>query len=140
MKKVKLWSGLLTLFLSGVIIGGMAGWIVAEHRAVDTLVRGRPDVPGFIIGKLTRKLDLNESQKKRITEIVCRAHSELMELRKLHMPEKDQIIQRSLTAMKAELSPEQQKTLDALHEQMEKRREKRERAAHGEGGAADPCR
>ena len=140
MKKLKLWAGLVIIFLSGVMIGGMGAWMVAEHRAVDTLTRGRPDVPRFIIERLASKLDLDEGQKERVAEIVCRAHSELMEFRKLHKSEKDQIIQRSITSIKAELSPEQQKKLDILHARMEERRARRESWAQGRNGGAGPCR
>jgi hypothetical protein len=139
-KKLKLWSGLLVLFLSGIVIGAMGTWIIVENKAVDSLTRGRPDIPGIIIKKLTRELDLDETQKERITKIVCRAYQELLELRKRHAPEKKEILERSRSMIKAELSPEQQKKLDAFHERKEKHRARRGGGARGDDGDVDPCK
>ena len=136
MKKLRLWTGLLTLFLSGVLIGAMGVWMAGEHRIMDVLHRGKGDLPKIVIDELTRELDLSQAQKIRVTEIVCRAHGELMDLRRRTQPEKKQIIERSILEMKAELSPEQQKKLDALHREREERRANWERV---QGGTAVPC-
>jgi Spy/CpxP family protein refolding chaperone len=136
-KKLKLWTGLLALFLSGCFIGAMGAWMAGEYHIMNVLHHDRGDIPRIIIDKLTRELDLNESQKARITEIVCRTHAELMDLHRRTQPEREQILERSTLQMKAELSPEQQKKLDALHQEMEERRAKRKPGSKDESG--NPC-
>ncbi len=139
MKKFKLLAGLTTLFLSGVLIGAMGTWILAERKVMDPLVRGKSGVPGVIVEKLTRELDLDEGQKKRITDIVCESHQAVMELRRRMRPEMDAIFQESRTRMKEELSPEQQKKLDRFFERLEERRAGRDRSLGGKDRPKDPC-
>jgi hypothetical protein len=138
-KKLRLWTGLLTLFLSGVLIGAMGVWMAGEHRIMDVLHRGKGDLPRIVIEKLTRELDLSQAQKAVVTEIVCRAHGELMDLRRRAQPQKKEIIERSILEMKSELSPEQQKKLDALHREREERRAGWERVPGGKEDPGNPC-
>jgi len=115
-KKFKLWGGLLALFCSGVLLGVLASWRIAEDKAIENLTREQPRVPKSIMRKLDRELELSDTQRKRIEEIVCRTHGELLAFRDRIRPDRERIIQQSIDAMKAELSPEQQKKLDALRE------------------------
>ena len=139
MKKLKLWAGLLTLFLSGILIGAIGAWGIAEHRAMENLAERKADVPRIIMKKLTRELDLSQGQREKIEKIVCRTHQEIDALRKRHKPEKDQVIQRSIDMIKVELLPEQQKKLDAFHEKMKKRRAEWERGSRDRHGPPEPC-
>lgn len=127
MKTLKLWAGLLTLFFSGVVIGAIGTWGIAEHRAVENYAERKSNVPRIITKRLTRELDLNQNQRERIEKIVCRTHLEIQEIKMRHKPEKDQAIQQSIELIRAELLPEQQKKLDALHEKMTRQRAERER-------------
>ncbi|MGV8073002.1 MAG: hypothetical protein AB2L11_00345 [Syntrophobacteraceae bacterium] len=140
MKKVKLWAGLLILFISGVATGAVGSWVIAERHTMDMLSRGRFEFHRIVAKKLTRELGLDEVQRERITGILCQTHKEMRELRRRHRPEADQIMQRGIDSMKAGLSPEQQTKLDAFYER------ERGRWHHGGGPAAgkhrrerEPC-
>lgn len=129
MKDLKLWIGLLALFFSGVCVGGVGTWMIAEQRVIDTLTHERPPFQRAIMRKLTRELGLNESQREHVAKIVCRTQEELVALRERIRPEREEIMQRSRENMKTELSPEQQQRLDELHRKLEKHRSTK---GHGE--------
>lgn len=140
MKKVTLWVGLLTLFLSGMAIGGLGVWVVSERKAMDPVTRSRYNAPEIIVGRLTRELNLDESQQKKITEIVREAHEELKVLRQRIRPEMDEIVQKSRKRMMTELSPPQQKKLEAFFERLEEKRVRRYHENHGRDRPNAPCR
>ena len=139
MKKFKLWGGLFALFCSGVFLGLQVSWRIAEDKAIENLAREHPRVPKSIIRKLDRELELSDTQRKRIEEIVCRTHRELLAFRDRIKPDRERIIQQSIDAMKAELSPEQQNKLDALRERIKARRAQ-DKSGHKTGsGDKYPC-
>jgi hypothetical protein len=139
-KKFKLWSGLFALFCSGVLLGVQVSWRIAEDKAIENLTREHPRVPKSIIRKLDRELELSDTQRKRIEEIVCRTHRELLAFRDRIKPDRERIVQQSIDAMKAEISPEQQKKLDALRERRIKASQAQDKISHKESsGDKDPC-
>ncbi len=132
MKDLKLWLGLFALFLSGVCVGALGTWMIAEQRLMDSFSLERPAFHEAIMRKLTRGLDLNESQRREIGKIVCRTQEELRGLRDRTRPERDEIMRRSREAMKVELSPDQQAKLEKLHKKLEERRRHRKQRLRGE--------
>jgi len=139
-KKFKLWSGLFALFCSGVLLGVLASWRIAEDKAIENLTREQPRVPKSIMRKLDRELELSDTQRKRVEEIVCRTHRELLAFRDRIKPDRERIVQQSIDAMKAEISPEQQKKLDALRERRIKASQAQDKISHKESsGDKDPC-
>jgi hypothetical protein len=140
MKRFKLWAGLLTLFLSGIVIGAVGTWVVWEHETLGVLSGRGPNLEKIVLRKLDRDLKLSNTQKKRIETILCQTHTELQELRKRYRPEREQIIEQGAASMRAELSAEQQKRFDVLREKMKKRRARREAIFNGGTDApARPC-
>ena len=140
MKKLKLWSGLLTLFLSGVLLGGAATWVVWEHRALGFLSGHELKVEKLIMRKLNHHLGLNESQEAQIQTIVCRTFGQLVELRSRFRPEREQIIDQGAATIRAELSPEQQRKFDILVVKRKEIRAKREAGLEGSyGNKPGPC-
>ena len=139
MKKFKLWGGLFALFCSGVLLGVLASWRIAEDKAIENLTIEQPRVLKSIMRKLDRELELSDTQKKRVEEIVCRTHRELLVFRDLIRPDRERIIQQSIDAMKAELSPGQQNKLDALRERIKARRAQGKISQKKGSGDNDPC-
>ena len=139
MKKFKLWGGLFALFCSGVLLGVLASWRIAEDKAIENLTIEQPRVLKSIMRKLDRELELSDTQKKRVEEIVCRTHRELLVFRDLIRPDRERIIQQSIDAMKAELSPEQQKKLDALRERTKAHRSQGKMSRKDGSNEINPC-
>lgn len=141
MKKFKFWGGLLALFLSGVLTGSLGTWIIAERHGLRILEGPRPPFHRVIAKRLNRELNLGSDQRERIEQILCRSHLEMLELRKRHKPEIDEILARSITALKAELSPPQQEKFDVFVNREKAFRAEREKAFLGEiSSGNDPCR
>jgi hypothetical protein len=138
-KKLSLWGGLIALFCSGVLTGALATWRIAEYKAFENLTRDQPRVPGAIIRKLDQELGLSDTQRQRIEEIVCRTHRELSAFRDRIRPDREQIIQQSIDAMKAELSPEQQSRLDVLREKLKSNRAQGKMSRRGGSSGKGPC-
>jgi hypothetical protein len=140
MKKLKLWTGLLTLFLSGIVIGAAGTRIIWEREALGHLSVPGTGLEKVILRKLNRNLDLNAGQKKRIEAILCRTHTELIELRKRYRPEREQIIEQGAASIRAELTAAQQQKFDLLREKLKKARASKEASLNGgAGAAARPC-
>jgi len=138
-KKFKLWGGLLALFCSGVLMGAFASWRIAEYKAIEYLTWEKPRAHKSIMGKLDRELELSDIQRKRIEEIVCLTHRELLDFRDRIRPDRERIIQQSIDAMKAELSPEQQKKLDALRERTKAHRSQGKMSRKDGSNEINPC-
>jgi hypothetical protein len=138
-KKFKLWGGLLALFCSGVFMGALGTWRIAEYKTFEHFTRDRPRVPKLIMRKLDRELGLSDAQRQQVEQIVCQAHRELLAFRDQTRPDRERIIQQSIDAMKIELSPEQQKKLDELRERLKNRRSRAEIGQKGASGGNDPC-
>jgi hypothetical protein len=132
--RLKLWSGLLALFLSGIVIGASGAWVFLEGKTVSELAAPRPKLERFILKKLTRELNLTESQREEVERILCRTHSELIELRRHERPAKDEIIQSGMASIRTVLTPEQQEKLDALHDRMKERRHRRDQSREEQHG------
>ncbi len=132
MKDLKLWLGLFALFLSGVCVGALGSWMIAEQRVMDSFSLERPAFHQAVMRKLTRELGLNESQRQEIGKIMCRTQEELRALRDRTRPERDEIMRRSREAMKVELSPDQQTQLEKLHKKLQERRRHRQQRLLGE--------
>jgi hypothetical protein len=138
-KKFKLWSGLFALFCSGMLMGALVTWRIAEDKAIENLTREQPRVPKSIMRKLDRELELSDIQRKRIEEIVCLTHRELLAFRDRIRPDRERIIQQSVDAMKAELSPEQQIKLDALREKTKAHRAQGKMSHKDGSNEKNPC-
>ncbi len=121
MKKWTLWVGLLAIFLSGAVAGYFAGEANSK-RAIVRLISGHSKGRDFIVRKLTRELNLSETQREYVSKVVCRTYSELSKVRRERQPEIDKILTGGIAEIKQQLDPAQKEKLDALYEHARKRR------------------
>jgi hypothetical protein len=135
-KDLRLWLGLLALFVTGICVGALGTWIFAEQRVIESFTHEEPPFHRAIMRKLTRALDLDQAQRERVGKIVCSTQGELRALRERIRPERDEIIKRSREAIIVELSPEQQTKLQEIYRRMEERRGRR---GHGGRRRSDSC-
>ncbi|MCE5241571.1 MAG: hypothetical protein ABFD98_07305 [Syntrophobacteraceae bacterium] len=130
-QKWKLWSGLGSLFLSGILIGALTTGLYARHRVEHSLHQGASGVRQMVVKKLVSELKLTEIQKESLEKIVCRTQAELHRLRQSHRPEFEGVVDRSVAEMKKDLTPGQQAKLDVLVEKARSRWENHGKARHG---------
>ncbi len=124
MSRVKLWGGLAILFAAGVLSGVAGAHLYHEAPWAARGERGTDSQHERIMKRLTRELSLTAAQQAEIEPIVARAHVAMLELRLAHQSEVEQILASGMADMKARLSPEQGKKLDAWHERLERRWQK----------------
>jgi len=121
MKKWKLWTGIILLFLAGVCIGVIGTGLYVRHLVESVLQEGPPAVGRLVTGKLSRELDLSDSQQVAVGKAVGETQRRLHELRHRHWPETDRILTDGIEQIKPDLTPEQQKKLDALYDRLKER-------------------
>lgn len=121
MKNWKLWVGVLVIFASGIAIGFSLGGVhtrrTVEHIFSDEHHRSQE----FIVKKLTRELNLTESQREYVEKVLCRTHAKLFRIRQERLPEIKGIIESGIVEMKQQLSPEQGRKLDEFYAKARKR-------------------
>ncbi|ABK18795.1 hypothetical protein [Syntrophobacter fumaroxidans] len=114
--KWKVWLGLIALFLSGVLVGVAGTGFYLKGSLEQSLIGGhRPMMGKNIMRRLAGELQLTGEQRVEVGRIICEAERRLMETRRKHRPEVEEIIRGAIAQMKPLLTPEQQEKLDAMH-------------------------
>ncbi len=121
MKKVKLWTGLLAIFLSGFAAGFFTAGVHAKYKFERIFSGGPPTAQKLVVDKLTRELDLTDSQRAHIKAVMARTQNELLKWRLKHQPEVRALIDASIAEMKTDLDPEQCRKLDRHFEMLRKK-------------------
>jgi len=121
MARWKIWTGLVVLFISGAVIGGVVThcWMQSqlETRWEASSQAKRP----WMLQRLTRKLDLTDGQKAGLEPVVNQAQEELFALRAQQQPQVEAIWGKTLAAVKPVLTPEQQPKLAEFQQKLEQR-------------------
>ncbi|KFZ45012.1 hypothetical protein DS62_01290 [Smithella sp. SC_K08D17] len=121
MKKWKLWTGSILIFLAGVSIGAAGTGLYVRHRVMTVLQGGTPAVATLFTTMLARRLDLSDPQEKAVSKTVTETQGRLRELRRQYQPEARKIISIGIAQIKTELSPQQQKKLDEMYARFNER-------------------
>lgn len=121
MKKWKLCSGLLAIFISGAVVGYSLGGIHIRRNIEHMFGGDHPRPQKLIVEKLTRELRLTGEQREFVEGVVCRTHKELAKLRQRHHPEIETLISSGVAEIKGRLDSGQQEKFDALYERTRKR-------------------
>jgi hypothetical protein len=120
MKKWKLWSGVLLIFLLGALSGALGAKFYFSHRLRAFVEPGPPPVR-FIMRKMARDLELSEKQKKAIEKILQDSTKRFEKIRKKFHPEAQALREQTLDRMKAHLDDAQKKKLKELRKRLERR-------------------
>ena len=124
MKRWKLISGLLLVFVLGILAGAFGTRIYLKDRFAH--LRKDPKArQAFIMRKLSKELELTPDQKIKIEKIVEHLGEKRREFFLKNRPEIKKIMDEGFLQIKKELDDDQQKKLDELREEFEKRRKAR---------------
>jgi hypothetical protein len=124
MKRWKLISGLLLVLVLGILAGAFGTRIYLKDRFAH--LRKDPKArQAFIMRKLSKELELTPDQKIKIEKIVEQLGEKRREFFLKNRPEIKKIMDEGFLQMKKELDDDQQKKLDVLREEFEKRRKAR---------------
>lgn len=125
MKRWKLISGLLLVFVLGVLVGSFGTRIYLKDR-FEHLRKDPKARQAFIMRKLSKELELTPGQKTKIEKIVEQTGEKRRESFLKNRPEIKKIMDEGFAQIKKELNKDQQKKLDVLREEFEKRRKARD--------------
>ena len=118
MKKWKIITACMILFLSGIVIGIFANSLYLHYKLPRMMKRG---IGYYIQAKILPELDLSESQKKEIDPIVEKIDHELSLYRKEHRSGFRKILDQGFTEISQHLSEPQQKELERIREEKRRR-------------------
>ena len=124
MKRWKLISGLLLVFVLGVLAGSFGTRIYLKDR-FEHLRKDPKARQAFIMRKLSKELELTPDQKIKVEKIVEQMGAKRREFFLKNRPEIKRIMDEGFAQIKKELNNDQQKKLDVLREKFEKRRKAR---------------
>jgi len=124
MKRLRLWSGILLIFILGCLAGSFATqWFV--HERIASFHKNPP--ARFLMHHLARQLDLSEEQRQAIQVIMNRSDTQLHALRNTLKPQVDQIMDETFAEIARELNPDQQQKLKEFRQDMQGRSRRRGR-------------
>ncbi len=127
----KLISGLLLVFVLGVLVGSVGTGFYLKHRLAPIIKEPRAK-KAFIMKRLSKKLNLTPNQKTKIEPIVEQMIEKRREYYRKTRPEIKRIMDQGFTQIKEELNEDQKKKLDELREKFQKHRRERKAKRLGE--------
>lgn len=127
------------VFLAGMLAGG-AMTMRLDHR--PPRFGGRlPPPPNFlprIMERLTEQLELTPAQQAKIEPMIAQAQTDFQQLRRAHVKDVSQLIDRMHGEVAALLTPEQQVKLAKMREEFRARAERMRREFRGGGEPPGP--
>jgi hypothetical protein len=127
----KLISGLLLVFVLGILAGSLGTEFYLKHRLAPLIKEPRART-AFIMKKLSRELNLTSDQKSKIQVIVEQMFEKRREYYVKHRTEIKQIMDQGFSQIREELNQAQKEKLDALREKFQNRRGERDAKRFGE--------
>ncbi len=127
MNKLKLWTGIILVFLLGALAGSFGMGMYIKHKftrlAFEDNEEGPPPPPltYFLMRKLEKDLELTDDQTQEIKKIMDDAKEDFHRIRQEYHPEMRAIVERSFERIREKLNPEQRARLDRLHREIEER-------------------
>lgn len=123
MNKFKILTGLLLVFILGILTGVLITRMIIEQR-IERFARGGPPA-ARVLEKYSSRLGLNESQKRAFEEIILQTRAKLQEHRRKFHPGFEKIMDESHMKMKEYLNPQQKEELDKMYDEMKRRGHKK---------------
>ena len=124
----KLVLGVALVFIVGALVGSLGTRFYLKHHYRSFMLEPRERTT-FIMKRLSKELDLSQSQKIAVEKIVAQTEEKLRAHFLQMRPEIEAIVDDGFTQIRKELDDNQKKQLDALKEKFEKRRQARREGA-----------
>ena len=121
----KLISGLLLVFVLGILAGSLGTGFYLKHRLAPLIKEPRARKT-FIMKRLSKELNLTSDQKKKIDPIVEQMIEKRREYYLKNRPEIKTIMDQGFALIREELNEDQKKKLDVLREKFHRRRGERD--------------
>ncbi len=121
MKKLKIFTGLILIFILGALAGSLGTELFVRQKIENFGKHGPPPVTPILLRRLSHELDLTEIQKTDIQKIMEKMQTELHTLRQEYHPKIQEIFEKYFDTIEEELNAEQLVSLDKLKNDMEQR-------------------
>ena len=121
----KLISGLLLVFVLGILVGSLGTGFYLQHRLAPLMKEPRARKT-FIMKRLSQELNLTSDQKTKIDPIVEQMIEKRREYYLKNRPEIKRIMDQGFAQIREELNEDQKKKLDGLREKFHRRRGERD--------------
>ncbi len=116
----RIWAGLLVLFLSGLLIGFLAGGIAEKRLTARALDAGSANRTRLIMKRLNSMLHLTDEQQAEVKKIVIESQAKLRRLWMSQAPQVSEIFEHGYTSIRKILTPAQRKKYDQYIEKKKK--------------------
>jgi len=117
MVRWKLIAGVLLIFLTGVLVGSIGtGYGIGYF--FDRFKKDSQYRINFILGTLSRRLDLDKEQKEKIRTILTQADKEICQFWVKVLNNADQLVEKTKVKIRKELTPEQVKKYEEFSPQV----------------------
>jgi hypothetical protein len=123
MSKAKLWTGVVLVFVSGLVMGSLVTGHFLRQHMLEFVGRGPVGANRHIVARMTRDLDLSEEQAAAVEEIRLRTEARMIEVGREFFPLIEEILTKQAVDIEAVLDEEQRRT---FNDRVEKLREKHE--------------
>ena len=117
----RIWGGVLVVFACGLLVGTVATSAYSNYERQHRWEQGLAGMKPRVMKHLARELHLSEDQRHAVDVIVSQAEAQLLLLRVAQQPHVDDVLVRTMEALKGQLTPEQQIKLDLQFKNLQKR-------------------
>lgn len=122
MRRLKPIAGIVIVFILGVLAGIFAARFFAILESGHPRRRSGPEQRAeFIMKRLTRDLELSNSQQSDVRQIVIATEEKVQLIKDEYAPVLKSLYDKSIEEIKTRLTPEQQAELDRIHDRWKRR-------------------
>ena len=119
--KLKVSVGVLLVFVLGIVAGTFGTQAYMKYRVSHFVQRGHEARAEVLLGRLSRNLDLTETQQTEIGKILRNSHQRLAQISQRCQPEIRGIIDRDFATIRELLSDDQKERFDRFQRRFRER-------------------
>ncbi len=123
---MKTWKAVISIIVI-FLLGGISGAVVMhslDSKKIESIIKGEPvTTTEFIVARLNRQLNLDDTQLEQARVIVQGTHAEIRNVRDTYRPQIQEIIKRSQDKVRTILRPDQLETFNKMIAEHKRRRE-----------------
>lgn len=131
MKKTTIIAGLIVVLLSGIAIGAVGQMMYMHYRLARMNRLGLPGMRIHALERMSEQLQLDDKQKAAIGAVLAHSYEDAAKLYDKQRPELQRLTDSTIAQMRHELTPDQQKLLQAAWTDFDKRHRKPDEPASG---------
>lgn len=114
MKKLKCILYVLLIFLLGAASGGLGAHLYYQSRLEKIFHGGAKARQEMLLNRLSKQLDLDDTQRREARAIIEKTHAEMDNIRKQYRPQIQAALEKTRIEMAQILRPEQRKKFDEM--------------------------